>query len=337
VIMAGQVAIASVLLVGALLLVRSFLGLMHADLGYDAATVLTARVVLGDGEYSPQRRLEVLTRILERLNATPGVNTTAFANGIPFTSGEALSSFPVKKRDGSSVQVQTGARQVSPGYFAALGQRVVEGRGFTEEDTQSPAAPVIVNREFSRKYLEGRALGWFLPGDTAAKKLAQTVSERLIIGVVEDTARHDVTDTPQPEVYSVISRADGRSFAAAHSCERSAPRGPRRRRSAPPGPLVPRDRPGGRAVRAARIDHDDAGPRGRQFVEAAPVCGAARNVRRIRTRHRRRRVVRRAVVHRRAAGTRNRRAHRARRADARHHRLVVGQSMAIAGAGLAAG
>jgi putative ABC transport system permease protein len=206
VIMAGQVAIASVLLVGALLLVRSFLGLMHADVGYDAANVLTARVVLGDGEYSPQRRLEVLTKILERANATPGVKTAAFANGIPFTSGEALSSFPVKKRDGSSVQVQTGARQVSPGYFAALGQRVVEGRGFTEEDTQSPAAPVIVNREFSRKYLEGRALGWFLPGDTAAKKLAQTTSERPIIGVVDDTARHDVTDTPQPEVYSVISR-----------------------------------------------------------------------------------------------------------------------------------
>ena len=125
---------------------------------------------------------------------------------IPFTSGEALSSFPVKKRDGSSVQVQTGARQVSPGYFAALGQRVVEGRGFTEEDTQSPAAPVIVNREFSRKYLEGRALGWFLPGDTAGKKPGPATADRPIVGVVEDTARHDVTDTPQPEVYSVISR-----------------------------------------------------------------------------------------------------------------------------------
>jgi predicted permease len=151
-IMTGQVAIACVLLVGALLLVRSFLGLLRADVGYDAANVLTARVVLRDGEYTPQRRLEVLTKILERTNAAPGVKTAAFANAIPFTSGEALSSFPVEKRDGSSVQVQTGARQVSSGYFAALGQRVVEGRGFTEEDTQSPAAPVIVNQEFARKY-----------------------------------------------------------------------------------------------------------------------------------------------------------------------------------------
>ena len=88
--------------------------------------MLTARVVLGDGEYSPERRLAVLTQILERVKTTPGVTAAAFANAIPFT-GRSLVVVPVKKRDGSSVQVQTGARQVSPGYFSALGQRVAEG------------------------------------------------------------------------------------------------------------------------------------------------------------------------------------------------------------------
>ena len=165
VIMAGQVAIASVLLVGALLLVRSFLGLMHADVGYDAANVLTARVVLADGEYSPQRRLEVLTKILERVNVTPGVKTAAFANGIPFTSGEALSSFPVKKRDGSSVQVQTGARQVSPGYFArarpASGRRTRLHRGGHAKsgrsgDRQSGILAEIPRRPGARMVSSGR-------------------------------------------------------------------------------------------------------------------------------------------------------------------------------------
>ena len=191
--MAGQVAIACVLLVGALLLVRSFLGMMHADIGYDAGNVLTARVILPDGEYTPERRLQTVEQILQRISAAPGVTRAAFTTAMPFTGGEALSSFPLKKRDGSSVQVQTGSRQVSPGYFAAIGQTVVEGREFTDRDTRTAEVAVIVNREFARKYLEGRALGWSLPGDHN--------TQRPIVGVVGDTARRTVTDTPQPEVY----------------------------------------------------------------------------------------------------------------------------------------
>jgi predicted permease len=203
-IMTAQVAIACVLLVGASLLVRSFVGLMNADLGYDASNVLTARVVMPDGEYAPERRLAILEEITHRLASTQGVTGAAFSNAIPFTSGEALASFPVRRRDGSSVQVQAGMRQVSPGYFAALGQRVIEGRAFTADDASATEPPFIVNREFSRKYLEGKALGWTLPGETTNPALKPV--GRPIVGVVEDTARHDVTDAPQPEVYYTPSR-----------------------------------------------------------------------------------------------------------------------------------
>ena len=192
-IMTGQVAIACVLLVGALLLVRSFVGMINADIGYDAGSVLTARAVLPDADYTPERRLQAVAQILQRVSATPGVTRAAFTSAMPFTGGEALSSFPLKQRDGSTVQVQTGSRQVSPGYFAAMGQKVIEGREFTDRDTPTSQIAVIVNREFARKYLEGRALGWSLPGDHNA--------ERPIVGVVADTARRTVTDTPQPEVY----------------------------------------------------------------------------------------------------------------------------------------
>src|SRR5262249_29693245 len=163
-IMAAQVAIAFVLLVGAVLLGRSFVDLMHAHVGYDAENVLTARLVMPDGDFSPERRLATLDAILGRLRSLPGVTHAAFSTAIPFTSGEWLSSFPVKRRDGSSVQVQTGGRQVSADYFAALGQRVAEGRGFAPDDDRAGPMPVVVNWEFSRKYLDGRALGWTLPG-----------------------------------------------------------------------------------------------------------------------------------------------------------------------------
>jgi predicted permease len=203
IIMSAQVAIACVLLVGASLLIRSFVGLLNADVGYDPSNVLTARVVLPDGEFPPERRLAILDEILQRLRRTPGVTRAAFSNAIPFTSGEALSSFPVKRRDGSSVQVQTGQRQVSPEYFSAMGQRITEGREFTAADTSASTPSVVVNREFSRKYLDGRALGWALPGITKTRVVDP--AGRPIIGVVENTARHDVTDAPQPEVYYTVS------------------------------------------------------------------------------------------------------------------------------------
>jgi putative ABC transport system permease protein len=200
-IMTAQVAIACVLLVGALLLTRSFVRLLDANLGYDASNVLTARLVLADGDYTPARRLAILDEIARRLAASPGVTRAAYSNSMPFSGGEALSSFPLKRRDGSTMQVQSGVRQVSPGYFAAIGQRIVEGRGFTDADATAPGAVAIVNREFSRKFLEGKALGWTLPGTNG--------SVRPIVGVVEDTVRRDVTDTPQPEMYYTPSHANG--------------------------------------------------------------------------------------------------------------------------------
>jgi putative ABC transport system permease protein len=200
-IMTGQVAIACILLVGALLLMRSFSGLMGASLGYDAVNLLAARVVLPDADFSPERRLQTLDRIVARITATPGVAGAAFSSVLAFTPGEMLSSFPVRRRDGSQVPVQTGARQVSAGYFKVLGQRIVEGREFTVEDTATSRRVVIVNREFARKYLEGRALDWTLPG------AGDHPEEPLIVGVADDTVRRSVTDAPQPEIYHPVTQS----------------------------------------------------------------------------------------------------------------------------------
>ena len=205
VILAGQMAMACVLLVGAVLLVRSFVDLMNAELGYDPSNVLTARVILTDGEYSPERRLAVLDDLVQRLSAAPGVTHVAYSNSLPFVGGEALSSFPLKRRDGSIVQVQTGVHNVSPDYFAAMGQHIVEGRGFSPGDASSDVPAAIVNREFSRKYLEGQALGWTLPG--AVTKPGVRPPGRPIVGIVEDAVRRSVTDTPQPEIYGTPRRS----------------------------------------------------------------------------------------------------------------------------------
>jgi predicted permease len=199
VIMAGQVAVAAVLLVGSLLLCRSFYGMLRADVGYDATNVLTATLILPDGDYTAERRSQAAEEIVARLRSMPGVTGAAYATATPFSSVITLQSFSLRKPDGSTEQVQSGSRQVSTGYFAALGQRVLEGREYTDRDSASAKTLLIVNREFSRRFLEGRALGWTLPDDDDDN--GPSPVNREIIGVVDDTVRLSVTDPAEPEMF----------------------------------------------------------------------------------------------------------------------------------------
>jgi predicted permease len=204
-IMIGQVAIAAVLLVGSALLCRSFLGMLHADLGYDPTNVLTATMVLPDGDYAPERRLQAVEEVRAHLQANPGVKRAAYTTATPFGNFISLSSLKLRRHDGSTQTVQSGSKQISPGYFAALGQRVLEGREFTEADAPQAGNLIIVNRKFSRRYLDGRALGWTVPDDD--EQPGRKPIDRRIIGVVEDTVRQSVTDAAEPELYYLPQKA----------------------------------------------------------------------------------------------------------------------------------
>jgi putative ABC transport system permease protein len=204
-IMAGQVAVACVLLLGAALLARSFHRLLNADVGFDRGNALAARVSLSDGLYTPVARLQALERIAARLEQMPGVRHVAYSSNIPFSAGEILASFPLRTPDRGTIQIQTAMRIVSRDYFAALGERVVEGRAFTNADTPGSAKAVVVNREFARRYLGRRAIGFriFTANVPGAASVATDHGDTTIVGVVEDAARQQVTDAPQPELFQL--------------------------------------------------------------------------------------------------------------------------------------
>jgi putative ABC transport system permease protein len=193
-IMAGQIAVAAVLLVGALLLTRSVIALIRADRGYDPSNVLTARLVLPDASFTPQRRAEILDKTLERLKTVPGVKAAAISTRLPLLpSGETLGAFPVPaRRGGGTVAAHASIRHVSPGYFSALRLRMVEGRGFTDTDTASSGEVLVVNRAFAQKYLDAPAVGARLPGAR---------SPREVVGVVENIRSGAVTEAVQPEIF----------------------------------------------------------------------------------------------------------------------------------------
>ena len=188
-IIAGQVAVACLLLLGALLLGRSFHALLTADRGYQPEHVLTAALPLPDSSYTGHRRAEIASHLLARVRQLPGVTAAAITATLPLAGGEILSGFTMPARDGSgTVQARAAIRNVSPGYFAALGVRLVSGRVFTDADTPASLSVVIVNRSFARRYLREPAVG-------------QRVQDGSVVGVVEDVHQFGVTDPTQPELY----------------------------------------------------------------------------------------------------------------------------------------
>jgi putative ABC transport system permease protein len=200
-IMTGQIATAAILLVGAALLARSFLALMHADRGYNSANLLTTQVALPEDAFPPQRRAEVLDHLMDRLRAVPGVTAAAYSTRLPLASGgEILAAFPVPARKGSgTVSAHAAIRQVSPGFFAALGLRVREGRGFTDGDSRTSGEVLVVNRSFARQYLDSPAVGTRLPTEKGTRE---------VVGVIDDANYGAATDTVQPEIYTCIHQAN---------------------------------------------------------------------------------------------------------------------------------
>lgn len=201
-IMIGQMAAAAVLLVGAALLARSFVALLNADRGFDPSNLMTAQVTLPEDAFTPQRRVEVLGNLVTRLRSLPGVTAAAYSSRLPLApGGEIMAAFPVPARDGSGqVSAHALLRQVSAGFFEALGLRVRQGRPFTAGDTLSSQEVVVVNRTFARQYLPNPAVGTQMPASKGRRE---------VVGVIDDASYGAVGERVQPEMYVVIDQTPG--------------------------------------------------------------------------------------------------------------------------------
>lgn len=199
VIVAGQIAIACVLLVSALLLGRSFLELLRADRGYDPGPVLSARVMLPSPAYTPTRRRELLEHLIGRLSNTPGVRAAAFSTELPLTTGGSTSAITLPPRDGGEpVTIQASPRIVSPHYFSVLDLKILEGRALADSDTGTSEPVVVVNQTFRRRYLGGDALGIRLPMSLWGQNQD---GEATIVGVSEDVRYIGAPTTSLAELY----------------------------------------------------------------------------------------------------------------------------------------
>ena len=204
-IMAGQIAIACVLLVGAGLLARTLQALMAVDRGYDPSNVLTARLPL-----PPNSTFGTTGALLEditaRLRGLPGVSHASFGNALPLVSAGGMSGFTTRlPRDpATTASVQALHRTVHPEYFAAMRLRLRAGRLLDDRDTGTSQPVLVVNRSFAEQYLGQDPIGRRLPLSLYRK------ADWEIVGVVEDMKQGGLetagivttNDAAQPEIFS---------------------------------------------------------------------------------------------------------------------------------------
>jgi len=193
VVMAAQVAIATVLLAGSALLSLSFLELLDADRGFDTTQVLTAELPV-PGDADGARRRAVLDQVVARMSAVPGVSAAGYTSILPLSGSESIRAFQMRGRDGQNVVARTSFRIVSAGYMKALGMRARAGRLIGDADSAASRHVCVVNTAFARAYLDDSPLDAILPGGDSEK------DGFAVIGVVDNVRTADTTPVG-PEMF----------------------------------------------------------------------------------------------------------------------------------------
>lgn len=204
VLVVTQIALAFVLVVGSGLMVRSFAALRSVDPGFAAENLLTFRVQPLATKYpDPERLAQLYDRLVERLDAVPGVTRAAAINSLPFSiyhccdMNTAIEEFPAA--EGQVPHFIT--HRASPGYFETMGIPVIEGRAFTPNDHRRRLGSVIISRSVKERY-------W---PDTSAlgKRIAWGRVQAQVVGVVGDVHDLSLDLSPDQNMYLPLLDVEG--------------------------------------------------------------------------------------------------------------------------------
>ncbi|HWS87819.1 MAG TPA: ABC transporter permease [Pyrinomonadaceae bacterium] len=208
----AEVALALVLLAGAGLMIKSFLRLQEVDLGFNAEHVLSMRVQLSGTNYREgARAVAFYEQLVERIEATPGVQAAAAVGTVFLSSTPNSSWFSIEGRPAfpPNERVEVPIDPVTPNYFRAMGVPLLKGRAFDARDRQDAPAVTVVNETFARRFFPGEeAVGKRIkygPPDSDGQWIT-------IVGVVGDTRRTGFDAAVRPETYLPHAQAPARGM-----------------------------------------------------------------------------------------------------------------------------
>ncbi len=192
VLVVGEVALACLLLVGAGVMLRSFVNLLRLDPGFQPEHVLTAEIALPNANYKTRDNItSFYQRLLTNLNTLPGIHAVGAGTDLPWTGyDENMGGFTIEgKTPPPHEEFHARYHTASPDYFRAVGIPLVHGRFFNERDTKDTPRVLLVNDVMAQRYWPGEdAVGKRITFDDKPKE-----SDWFrVVGVVGD-----VKDTPE--------------------------------------------------------------------------------------------------------------------------------------------
>ena len=197
----SEVALALVLLIGAGLMITSFIRLQRVDPGFDPHNVLTMRLTLPASKYQANQRGDFYQQIMERVKALPGVQYVGVINSLPISGADDETDFTIEGRAApTAAEVPTVSfRLVSPDYFRAMGMFLRKGRYFDEKDIEH--ARIIINETMARR---------FWPDEDPLEKRIKIGNPEEpgpwlpIVGVVGDVKQFGLRHNDRPTIYVTL-------------------------------------------------------------------------------------------------------------------------------------
>jgi putative ABC transport system permease protein len=198
----SEFALALTLLVGAGLMIRSFLTIQKVNPGFNASNVLTMQVNLPQAKYrEPAKNAAFQQQLLQRLESLPGIEAAAVSMALPPNLLIMHNPFTVEGQPPAPGEAPNLAAQllISPDYFRTLGIRLQAGRNFSDTDNQDAPSVVIINHTMARRYF---------PDQDPINKRLQTGDYdpqnpyATVVGVVDDVKYSGLNEEVEPTMYT---------------------------------------------------------------------------------------------------------------------------------------
>jgi len=207
----SEVSLALVLLVGASLLIRTFIALRAVDPGFNSHNVLTMEMALNGPRFEKTAGVAQVIRVgRERLNTLPGVVSASATNSMPLVGGFGL-PFTIVGRPNNGQPDGAGWMAVSPGFYGAFKIPILRGRDFTDNDTAGAQGVAIINQAFAKQFWkngENPVGQQIVIGHGVGPEFEEPA--RLIVGVVGDVRDGGLNRNPDPKmVVPLAQMTDG--------------------------------------------------------------------------------------------------------------------------------
>ena len=201
-LVAGQIAMTLVLLIGAGLLIHSFVRLTSVSTGFESSgrdgVVQTVRVVLPQRLADQPERIHAFARgVLDRIQSLPGVTSASLINSMPFGRMFIQGDFEIEGQPKPTLAA--GTPKIESGYFKTMGIPLLAGREFTPQDTAAALKVAIVSERIVREYFPGG------PDEALGRRVRVNVIDRgewlTVVGVVADIRQMSLERDVQPMIY----------------------------------------------------------------------------------------------------------------------------------------